>query len=49
MLCFEVIFDVGGNFTIGWCLVYTKIEHKDKLLVPKWDSLKKHVGKRKNE
>jgi hypothetical protein len=31
------------------CKVYTKIEKKENLLVPKWDSFEKHVGKIKNE
>jgi hypothetical protein len=30
-------------------MVCNKIEHKEKLLVPKWDSLDKHVGERKSE
>jgi hypothetical protein len=31
------------------CMVCNKIEHKEKLLVPKWDLFDKHAGERKNE
>jgi hypothetical protein len=31
------------------CMVYNKIECKENLLVPKWDSLEKHAWERKNE
>jgi hypothetical protein len=30
-------------------MVCNKIEHKENLLVPKWDSPKKHARERKNE
>ncbi len=30
------------------CHVCTKIERKEKVLVAKWDSIEKHVGKRKD-
>jgi len=30
-------------------MICNKTKHKEKLLVPKWDSLDKHVGERKNE
>ncbi len=29
--------------------VYIKIERKEKVLIPKWDLLEKHVRKRNNE
>jgi hypothetical protein len=29
--------------------VYIKIERKEKLLIPKWDLLEKHVKKKNNE
>jgi hypothetical protein len=45
----EIIFNVGGNMIIIWYKVYTKIEHKGKLLVPKWDSLEYHARKMENE
>jgi hypothetical protein len=31
------------------CIVCTKMECKEKLFVPKWDSLEKHVRKKRNE
>lgn len=39
----ETIFDANGNLSIVRCKVYTKATN------PKWDSLEKHVRKRKNE
>jgi hypothetical protein len=43
----KVVFDIDGNLTIIESKVYTKIECKQKLLILKWDSLEKHVGKGK--
>ncbi len=45
----EIVFDVGGNMIIIQCKAYTKIECKEKLLIPKWDSLEYHVRKMENE
>jgi hypothetical protein len=45
----EAIFDATRNLLVVRCKVCTKIEKKEKLLVPKWDSLEKYAGKRKNE
>ncbi len=45
----ETIFDANGNLLIVRCKVYIKIERKQKLLIPKWDSFEKHARKRKNE
>jgi len=45
----KAIFDLGGNLTIIQCKVCTKIKCKEKMLVPKRNSLEKHVRKRKNE
>jgi hypothetical protein len=45
----KVVFDPTINLLVVKCKVCTKIKRKKKLLVPKWDSLEKHVGKRKNE
>jgi hypothetical protein len=41
------IFNDGGLVCIVKCCVCTKIEMKEKNLVINWDSIKKHVGKRK--
>jgi hypothetical protein len=45
----EAIFDLGGSLTIIPCKFWTKIKCKEKIIVPKWNSLEKHVRKRKNE
>ncbi len=45
----EIVFDVGGNMIIVQYKVYTKIKHKEKLLIPKWDSLEYHARKMENE
>ncbi len=45
----ETIFDVTKNLSIVRCKVCIKIEIKDNFLNPKWDSLEKQTGKRKNE
>jgi hypothetical protein len=45
----KTIFDATGNLSIVRCKVYTKIEIKDNILKPNWDSLEKQMGKRKNE
>jgi hypothetical protein len=39
----------NGNLLIMKFKVYTKIKRKYKILVPKWYSVEKHAGKRKNE
>jgi hypothetical protein len=31
------------------CKICSKVEHKDKLLAPKWDSLQKHADYKKAE
>jgi len=45
----ETIFDATRNILGVKCKVCTKIEIKDNILNPKWDSLEKQMGKRKNE
>jgi hypothetical protein len=45
----ETIFDATRNLLSVKCKVCTKIEIKDNILNPKWDSLEKQTGKRKNE
>jgi hypothetical protein len=45
----KYVFDGDGNLSIVKWKVCTKIKREHKLLVPKWDSLNKHVRKRKNE
>lgn len=45
----ETIFDAIGNLLGVKCKVCTKIEIKDNILNPKWDSLEKQTGKGKNE
>jgi len=49
MLWVEVIFYATRNLFVVRCKVCTKIEEKKKFLVPKWDSLEKHVGKKNIE
>jgi hypothetical protein len=44
----EIVFDVGGNMIIIQYKVYTKIKRKEKLLIPKWDSLEYHARKMEN-
>jgi hypothetical protein len=41
----QVGFD--GFFHTMKCKICSKIEYKDKLLAPKWDSLHKHANRRK--
>jgi len=43
----EAIFDASGNLIITECKVCTKIKCKEKLLVPKWRLLEKHLGEGK--
>jgi hypothetical protein len=43
----EPIFNEVGLITYVKCHVCSRIEKKYKVLVAKWDSIKKHVGKRK--
>jgi hypothetical protein len=45
----ETIFDATRNLSVVRCKVCTKIEIKHNFLNPKWDSLEKQTGKRKNE
>jgi hypothetical protein len=40
---------VDGCVHLVKCKVCLEVEHKNKLLVPKWDSLQKHIGWRKAE
>jgi hypothetical protein len=49
MLWVEIFFHVGGNLLVVGCKVWTQEKHKEIFLVPKWDSLEKHVEKIKNE
>jgi hypothetical protein len=45
----EIIFnDVGILITVK-CIVCSKMSKKEKLLVPKWDSLQKYVTKKKTK
>ncbi len=43
----EPIFNEVGLVTSMKCHVYSKIEKKDKVVVVKWDSIEKHVSKKK--
>jgi hypothetical protein len=43
----EPIFNEAGLVISMKCCVYSKIEKKDKVLVVKWDSIEKHVCKKK--
>jgi len=43
----EAIFDVKENLMIIQCKLCTKIKCKEKLLIPKWNLLEKHMGKGK--
>ncbi len=43
----EPIFNEIGLVIFVKCYVCSKIENRDKVLVAKWDSIEKHVGKRK--
>ncbi len=45
----KAIFNNDNILFVVRCIVCTKMECKEKLLVPKWDSLEKHVRKRRNE
>jgi hypothetical protein len=40
---------VDGCVHLVKCKVCSKVEHKNKLLAPKWDPLQKHIGWRKAE
>jgi hypothetical protein len=40
---------VDGCVYFMKCKVCSEVEHKNKLLVPKWDSLQKHTTRRKAE
>jgi hypothetical protein len=44
----EPILNDFGSIIFVRCWVYTIIERKDKVLLAKWDSIKKHVGEKKN-
>ncbi len=37
---------LSGFLHIVRCKICSKIEHKDKFLAPKWDSLQKHVDQK---
>jgi hypothetical protein len=41
-----IFYEVGVNSSAR-CRVCTKIERKEKKLVAKWDSIEKHVSKKK--
>jgi hypothetical protein len=43
----EIIFNDVDILTVMKCIACTKMSKKKKLLVPKWDSLEKHVAKKK--
>jgi hypothetical protein len=43
----EAIFDINEDLIIIQCKIFTKIKRKEKLLVPKWNLLEKHVGEGK--
>jgi len=43
----EPIFNEIGLVIFMKCYVCSKIENRDKVLVAKWDSIEKHVVKRK--
>ncbi len=45
----KAIFNNDNILFVVRCIVCAKMECKEKLLVPKWDSLEKHVKKRRNE
>jgi hypothetical protein len=40
---------VDGYVHLVKCKICSEVEHKDKLIVPKWDSFHKYVGRRKAE
>jgi hypothetical protein len=40
---------VDGYVHLVKCKVCEEVEHKDKSIAPKWDSLHKHVGRKKVE
>jgi hypothetical protein len=40
---------VDGRVHLVKCKVCSKVEHKDKLLAPKWDSFQKHANWKKAE
>ncbi len=42
----KVVFNNVGIFVVK-CIVCSKISRKEKLFVLQWDSLEKHVNKRK--
>jgi hypothetical protein len=43
----EPIFKEVGLVSIVRCCVCTRIQRKEKKLITKWDSIKKHASKRK--
>jgi hypothetical protein len=45
----ELQMGVDGYVHLVKCKVCLEVEHKDKLLAPKWDSLDKHVALKKVE
>jgi hypothetical protein len=45
----KAIFNYQNIVSIVRCIVCSKIDCKEKLLVLKWVFLRKHVGKRKND
>ncbi len=45
----KIIFNDVGILTIVKCIVCSKMSKKEKLLVPKWYSLEKHVTKKKTK
>jgi hypothetical protein len=49
MLLAEIIFNDVGILTTMKCIMCSKMSRKEKLLVPKWDSLEKYVAKKKTK
>jgi hypothetical protein len=43
----ECVKGEDGLYDFVRCLICTEFEHKDKILKPKFDTLKKHDGKHK--
>jgi hypothetical protein len=41
----QFVFDGCGKYKK--CKISFEVEHKNKLLAPKWDSFHKHVGRKK--
>jgi hypothetical protein len=46
-MCRAYKFNDVGLVSIVRCCVCTKIERKENIFVATWDSIEKHVGKRK--